>query len=285
MPSGPAEPVPDPPDGDPNRLWWDERAALHGQDAIYDRAGFLAGASTLTRLDAEITGDVNGLDLLHLQCHTGMDTLSWLRAGAAQVTGVDFSAVAVAAARTLAEESGLAGRARFVAADVLAVPAELRGRFDLCYASRGVVGWIADIEAWMRTAATVLRPGGRLVLIEMHPLFVMVDSLDPLRLGFPYANDGPRHFSASGSYAAPDAATQHNDTVEYGHSVGEVVTAAATAGLHVEHLGEHLAVETDVGRGLLPRDADGLLRWRVTGELLPVLYSLRARRPAAAAQS
>lgn len=267
-------------DSDLNRRWWDERAALHGQDAVYDTASFLEGRSTLYRLDHEVVGDVTGRRLIHLQCHTGMDTLSWLRAGAATVTGIDFSEVALAKAAETAHTVGLGDRATFLRADVLAVPEALHGQFDVCYASRGVLGWIADVEGWMRTAAAVLRPGGHLTLIEMHPLFVMADSVDPLRLDFPYVNDGPRTYTESGSYAAPDAATTHNTTVQYGHSLGEVVTAAVHAGLVVEHLGEHVEAETDVGRGILPRGADGLVRWQVDSELLPVLYSLRARKPA-----
>ena len=268
-----------PTDPDLNRHWWDERAALHGQDAVYDTAGFLAGRSTLYRLDHDLVGDVAGRSLIHLQCHTGMDTLSWLRAGAASVTGVDFSDVALAKAAETARIVGLADRATFVQADVLAVPERLHGRFDICYASRGIFGWISDIEAWMRTAALVLRPGGHLALIEMHPLFAMADSVDPLRLDFPYVNDGPRTFTEAGSYAAPDAATVHNTTVQFAHSVGEVVTAAVQAGLLIEYLGEHVEVEDEVGRGLLSAEDDGLVRWRIDTELLPVLYSLRARKP------
>ena len=163
---------------------------------------------------------------------------------------------------------------------MLAVPDSLRGRFDVCYASRGVICWIGDIGAWMRTAASVLRTGGRLILIDTHPLFNMAASVDPLQLDFPYINDGPRRFDdQGGSYADPDAVTEHNVTIEYGHSLGEVVTAAVEAGLVVEHLGEHVAVESDTGRRLLSRDEDGLMRWRHDGELLPVIFSLRARKP------
>jgi SAM-dependent methyltransferase len=263
-----------------NRAWWNERAAVHGQDQVYDTRGFLAGRSTLYQVDLDTTGDVTGLDLVHLQCHTGMDTLSWLRAGAATVTGVDFSDVAVAKATQTAAEAGLSARATFVEADVLAVPDSLVGRFDVCYASRGVVSWIGDMSAWMRTAAAVLRPGGRLTLIDMHPLFNMAVSAEPLRLDFPYVNDGPRRFEdQGGSYADPSAVTVNNVTIEYGHSLGEIVTAAAQAGLVVEHLAEHVAVESDVGRHLLAPDEDGLLRWRYDGQLLPIVFSLRAGKP------
>jgi hypothetical protein len=144
-----------------NRSWWNERAAVHGQDDVYDTRGFLAGRSTLYRLDLDVTGDVTGRDLIHLQCHTGMDTLSWVRAGAGSVTGIDFSDIAVAKAAATAEAAGLADRATFIEADVLTVPDWLHARFDVCYASRGVVCWIGDMDAWMRTAASALRPGGR----------------------------------------------------------------------------------------------------------------------------
>lgn len=183
-----------------NRDWWDERAALHGQDRIYDTKGFLAGGSTLHDLDRTLLGDLSALDVLHLQCHTGMDTLSLLRTGARTVTGVDFSAVAVDKAAALAGATGLAQRASFVEADVLALPRALHGRFDVCYASRGVISWIGDLLAWMQSAASALRPAGRLVLIDLHPLFNMVASVEPLRLDFPYVDtrsaptDGPEWF-------------------------------------------------------------------------------------------
>lgn len=266
---------------DENLSWWQERAALHGQDRVYDTQAFLAGASTLHALDRRLVGDVTGRQLVHLQCHTGMDTLSWLREGAAGVTGVDFSSVAVQKASDTAAAAGLADRAAFVEADVLAVPASLHGRYDVCWASRGVISWIGDLDAWMRTAQALLRPGGRLVLLDMHPLFAAADAVDPLHLDFPYADVGPQRLEAqSGSYADPSAVTEHDTTVEHGHSLGEVVTAAVRAGLVVQELGEHLAVESDVGRGLLPRDEDGLVRWRQDGVLLPVLFSLVAERPA-----
>ncbi len=262
-----------------NRAWWDERAALHGQDPVYETAGFLAGGSRLRQVEIDVAGDVEGQDVVHLQCHTGMDTLSWLRAGARTVFGLDFSAVAVGVARATAAAAGYSDRATFLQADALAVPAFLHDNFDLCVATYGVLEWISDVPAWMRTAAGLLRSGGRLAVVDFHPLLQMVQSADPLRLDFPYADDGPRRFSGqTGSYAVPDAATRANDVELFAHSLGEIVSAAADAGLHVEHLGEHLAAESNP-HGVLTADPDGAYRWRVDGELLPVLYSLRARWP------
>lgn len=260
-----------------NQQWWDERARVHGADPVYDVSAFLAGHSTLYEIDQEVTGEVTGQDVIHLQCHTGLDTLSWLRAGARRVVGVDFSPVAIEKATALAQSAGLAERAQFQLADILDLPAHLRASFDVCYASRGVLCWIDDLDEWMRQARAVLRPSGRLVLIDMHPLFLMADSVDPLVLDFPYAADGPQRFeNQAGSYAAPEATTEHNSTTEYAHSLGEIVTAAIASGLTIDHLGEYLAVETDGPRGLATREDDGLMRWRHTGQPLPIMFSLRA---------
>ena len=74
----------------------------------------------------------------------------------------------------------------------------VRGRFDLAYATIGILCWIDDVGAWMRSVAGVLRPGGRLLLIDGHPMGRMVEQVDPLVLAFPYANDGPHVTDGTG---------------------------------------------------------------------------------------
>src|SRR5215217_2515462 len=77
-----------------NHALWEEWAAINYRSANYDVAGFKAGGSRLRPYEVEEVGDVAGKDLLHLQCHFGLDTLSWARLGA-RVTGVDFSEPAI----------------------------------------------------------------------------------------------------------------------------------------------------------------------------------------------
>src|SRR3954449_5653973 len=157
-----------------NRAHWDALASAHGQDAYYDTEALIAGADSLTDVEAagirEAIGAVAGLDVLHLQCHIGFDSISLARRGA-RVTGADFSPASLAKARALAERAGV--EAESVEADATALPEALHGRFDLVYSTLGVLCWIADLAAWMRSAAAALRPGGRLILVELHPLFNM----------------------------------------------------------------------------------------------------------------
>jgi SAM-dependent methyltransferase len=263
-----------------NRAYWDSLAAVHGADRVYDDEALVAGADTLRGLEAagvrEAVGAVAGLDVIHVQCHIGHDTISLARRGA-RVTGVDFSPVSLERARQLARRADV--RAEFVEADSTALPVELHNRFDLAYATMGVICWIGDIEAWMRSVASVLRPGGRLLLVDIHPLFQMLETADPLVADMPYANDGGRSFDEDGSYANPEARLAATASVQYAHSLGEVVTAAVQAGLRVERLEEHTAIDHDPRGDVLTREDDGRYRLRLGAEALPVAFTLIARRP------
>jgi hypothetical protein len=128
----------------------------------------------------------------------------------------------------------------------------------------------------MGSVRHALRPGGRLVLVELHPLYLMVGSTEPLVLDFPYAFSGPVRFEETGSYAAPGADTSANVTVEYAHSLGEVVTAAVAAGLRVLALREHLDSASSHRGDVLQPDDDGRFRLRLGGQLVPLAYTLLA---------
>lgn len=136
-------------------------------------------------MEAEL-GLVDGLRVLHLQCHFGRDSLILAQRGA-MVVGVDFSEPAIAAARGLADELGLAERARFVCSDVYAaadaVPED--GTFDRVFVTWGAIGWLPDVRAWARIVARFLKPGGALYFAEGHPAALVLDDLTPGADGMP----------------------------------------------------------------------------------------------------
>ena len=186
---------------------------LHVGSEMYDVEGFKKGRSSLSDIEVSELGPLihEGTTLLHLQCHFGLDTLSWARRGAV-VTGVDFSGEGIATARGLADEVGLSARATFVQSDVLALPDVLQGSFDVVFTSWGALIWIGDLERWAQVVAHFLKPGGTFYIAEFHPYaFLLADdsSSDSLRIGYPYFQYGrPQRFDEPGDYADPEARTR-----------------------------------------------------------------------------
>ncbi len=245
---------------DLNHEHWEKLARFHGtgDDSYYDldllrSGGTLMGDEELAAIERASGGDgLAGRDVLHLQCHVGCDSISLARMGA-NVTSVDFSGTALERLRELADQCGV--HVTMVEADAAALPVSLSGRFDLVYASIGVLCWISDLDAWMSGVARVLRAGGKLVLVELHPFVTMVESLDPLVVDFPYGFDGPHVYSGTGTYANFDADIEWT-TTQYAHSVGEVVTSAIGSGLTCTHLEEHLSGSFNTGQFVGPEDDD-----------------------------
>lgn len=95
-----------------NRVNWDDRVPLHevayGLEAFEDPEFVtVVVRDDLSSLAPFLpAGAVDGLDVCHLQCHIGTDTLSLARSGA-RVTGVDFSPAAIRSAARLTDALAL----------------------------------------------------------------------------------------------------------------------------------------------------------------------------------
>lgn len=258
-----------------NRANWDDRVPVHLASEFYDLDGFRAGASTLRPFEAAEAGDVTGRRLAHLQCHVGLDTLSWARNGAL-VTGLDFSEPAIEAARSLAAD--LAIDASFVAADVYDAVTALGGqRFDVVYTGTGALVWLPDVSRWARVVAALLAPGGFLYLVEGHPFAQILDDAQGATVVRDYFDDRPQVEDYPYTYT-DGPALEHARSVQFQHPIGQVVTALADAGLRIDFLHEH---DFDVFQRFeaLQRRGDQY-RFPAGRPRVPMMFSLRATRPA-----
>ena len=259
-----------------NRALWNEWTRIHERSEFYDLESFKRGGIRLRQHELDEVGEVRGKDLVHLQCHFGIDTLSWARLGAT-VTGVDFSEEAVALATSLAQELGLG--ARFVQANALDLPRELDGSFDVAYTSHGVIGWLPDLAAWARGIERVLRPGGFFYMAEVHPIVLVFDDdegVTELRPRYPYFERAePLAFSVQGSYADRTANVDARTEYSWVHSFGDIVTALAETGLRIEFLHEWPFLDWPLP--FLQKRGDV---WVFPGPgELPLSFSLRAAKP------
>ncbi|NIH81835.1 class I SAM-dependent methyltransferase [Amycolatopsis viridis] len=258
-----------------NRALWDDRVPVHLDSDFYDLAGFRAGGQTLREFETAEVGEVDGRSLVHLQCHFGLDTLSWARRGA-RVTGLDFSGKAIDAAREVAQEAGLP--ARFVAADVYDAVSVLGETYDIVYTGLGSLCWLPDVGRWARTVAELLRPGGFLYLAEFHPFADVLDEDEGRTVTYDYFAEGPQVWEDNDStYADREARVQHARSVEFAHGLGEVVTALLDAGLRLDFLHEH---DFTLWQRFAVLERHGVAYRLPAGRpRVPLLYSLRATRP------
>jgi SAM-dependent methyltransferase len=257
-----------------NRRQWEERLPIHLASDFYDLDGFKAGGSSLRSIELEEVGDVAGRDLLHLQCHFGLDTISWARLGA-RATGVDFEPGALDTARVLADETGV--EARFVCSTVDALPGVLDGQFDIVFTSYGVLMWLPDLVRWAEVVAQFLRPGGRFHLVEFHPVIGALGEGPEPQLQPWYFIGGPHRWEGDQDYADRSHVLEHPQ-YEWVHKVGDVVSALVDAGLMLESLREH-PVAAEQMRPYMVRDRDDERWWRIPGDPIPLTYSVRARKP------
>jgi SAM-dependent methyltransferase len=276
-----------------NRAQWDERVPLHLASGFYDQRALHAGAGVLYPIEERELASLYpdgfaGLRVLHLQCHFGADTLVLAQRGA-NVVGVDFSKPAVLAARELAQTAGLAGRARFIHANVYDARHILPEpeSFDVVYTTWGTIGWLPDVAEWARIIAWYLKPGGRLYFADGHPTALVFD--DPAgavsagagspalpQYTYPYDTDGVANVVDEGADYADDVAVLTNTrTFEWMHPLSETVTALIDAGLTIEFLHEHyeLPWRMFAALGHTPKR---MFRWP-DKKWLPLAVSIAAR--------
>ena len=274
-----------------NRASWNAATPAHNSHKG-DQAAFLrGGGSTLFPEELRLLGDVRGKSLVHLQCNAGQDTLS-LAALGARVTGVDISDEAISFANGLSRDSGLPGS--FVRQDVydwFAATAKGTERFDLAFSSYGALYWLSDIAQWGRGVASVLKPGGRFVVVEFHPLWMVFD--EEWRLRYPYGEGEVVTTSGVSDYVGkagdglwpwgfqPGEREFHNPHPDHGFQwgLGEIIGALLGAGLRLEVLEEY---PYSNGCKLLNRMRELPGRRMVPPEdvpRLPLMFGLSACKP------
>jgi len=267
-----------------NRAHWDERTALHLGARGYDLSALRAGRGRFNGIEEGELPALAGKRILHLQCHFGADSLKLAQCGAEMVVGLDFSGPAIAAARALAQEVGLADRVNFVEADLYAALEAIPepGRFDMVFVTWGAICWLPDIKGWANIVARMLRPGGTLYLAEGHPAALVLDDATADAAGMPgfyapYFGSAPVVYCETRDYIVGETRYENPTTYTWIHPLGEVVTSLVAAGMRLDWLHEHDAVPWRMFR-ILVKDERGLYRWP-DRRWLPLAFSLSATRP------
>jgi ubiquinone/menaquinone biosynthesis C-methylase UbiE len=270
-----------------NRANWDERVGIHLRDdaGFYRVEAFLNGEDVRPDIDRKEMHEFAGIDVLHLQCHFGLDTLSVARQ-AKSVVGVDFSPKAITAARDLAKRVGLTDRAEFVLSDLYATPMQVNRQFDLVFSTWGTTIWLPDIWRWGEVFAGFVKPGGRAYFADFHPTIAILDeiggSLVP-KYSWRTPSDQPEVFEEDITYTGAHSKLKNKKTVEWIHPVSDHLNALLNQGLQLEYLHEHEVIPCKLFQCLeaVSNPTSGAVYYRMPkgGVQLPLAYSMMLSRP------
>jgi SAM-dependent methyltransferase len=255
-----------------NKLAWNNKTPVHFNSDFYNIQAFRSGKSSLNKIEIEELGDVSGKTLLHLQCHFGVDTISWARRGAI-ATGLDFSESAIDVARMLAKE--INGNADFVCCNIYDAPQHINDRFDVVYTSYGTIQWLPDLKKWAGIISHFLKPGGIFYMVDFHPIIWMFDE-EFKNIRHSYFNSGePVVEEAHGTYADRNAGL-HDVEYTWNHSISDVLNALIHSGLKISFFNEYNYSPYNCFNNMVETAAG---EWKIKGfeDKIPLVFSLSAK--------
>jgi SAM-dependent methyltransferase len=249
-----------------NQAGWNKRTEVHVKSKFYDVEGFLNGKNVLNSIELNDLGKVKGKSLLHLQCHFGLDTLSWARLGA-KVTGVDLSSTAIAKAQELAEQTSLA--AEFICADVYSFGDTCQQQYDIVFTSYGAICWLPDIERWAQTVANSLTPNGTFYMAEFHPFY-------DIFAGYSYFHNEQPDIEEEGTYTENDVG-ETTTLATWAHPLGSVVNALLKAGIEITELNEYPYSPYNCFEGMIEREP---AKFYLTHkeQNIPLIYTIKGTK-------
>jgi SAM-dependent methyltransferase len=247
-------------------------SAQHAGVFERDRASFVNGdKSFLHDPEMQELGDIAGKTLLHLQCRSGLETLSLARRGARTV-GIDFDRVAIQRAKYLMPDF----KAQFHCVDIYKLTDILEETFDIVYTGYGVLCWLPDLPAWGQIVAHYLKSGGTFYLVDYHPSANLLDENPDAPYPqpcYPYHHSEYQHVSKK--EALPPF--EYRGTRIWSYTLEEVLNALIDAGLRITSVHEQ---EYMFARRFeqMEQDQQGYWRWSDPNYHTPLLFSVKATR-------
>ena len=255
-----------------NKKSWNNRLESHLKSDFYQLDNFLKGTNSLNDIELGLLGNIEGKNILHLQCHFGQDSISLSRLGA-NVTGVDLSDKSIIKAKELAKECKV--NANFICSDVYGLKDVLKADFDMVFTSYGTISWLPDLNKWADIVQHFLKPNGKFIFVEFHPLiWVFDDKLE--KVTYNYFNVEPIIEVEEGTYADKTANIKQK-YVCFNHGLAEVFNALKDSNLKVSSFEEYDYSPYSIFSEMQEFEK-GKFQIKKFSNKLPLVYSLVAQK-------
>ena len=167
---------------------------------------------------------VTGKSVVQICCNNGVDLLSIKLKGAARCVGIEGSKAFIEQANTLAHAAGF-DDIEYIHSDIYNLPEKYNDAFDVAVITVGVLGWMPDLESFMKTCASLIVSGGYLLIEELHPILGMYEEGSPSYIDASYFNTEP-YIDSNGldyfTYEKYDA----KENYSFHHSLDDILMTA-----------------------------------------------------------
>ena len=242
-----------------NKAAWEEAFDKRSENWGKDRIQRLK-EDPYPYLDEPILSEIKALacqdkDVAQFCCNDGRELLSIAKHGVKSATGFDIAENMIDYAKATAKEAGI--KCDFVATNILDIPESYHGRFDLILMTIGVLIWFDDLEVFFKKVSDCLKPGGKVIVHELHPFTNMLgcdgeedyDPKDPKKLIYPYFNTAPRT-SESGILYITDHHYDSKVLTDFVHPLDETLNAMIHNHLNLLKLEENDVDISELFNGL-----------------------------------
>lgn len=176
--------------------------------------------------------DVRGKKVLEIGCGIGSNCMEFVEKDALRVLGIDSSMRALETARRENHHRDI---------EYLNLEAEklheIHEKFDVVYSSL-VFQYIEDFEKLVVDSSDLLKQDGTLLFSQEHPI---ITASSGKNLGWNYDEKGKEISYSFTDYHISGRRGSHwfiDDVIKYHRTMGEIVTALAKHGFHIEELQE-----------------------------------------------
>ena len=125
----------------------------------------------------------------------------------------------------------------FICCNIYDLPDMLDQKFDIVYTSYGTISWLPDLLKWGQIISTFLKPNGKFIFVEFHPIVWMFDD-NFTKVAYNYSSKEAIIEEEEGTYANREAKIKQK-YVCWNHGLSDVINSLIQNNLEINSFKEY----------------------------------------------